>query len=284
MLKTTEQIRTVALPSGEFVPQLGLGTWHLGENPASRAEEIATLRLALDLGVTLIDTAEMYGEGLAESLIGEAISDRRDEFFLVTKVYPHNASHRAMPAACERSLRRLRTDRVDLYLLHWRGNIPLSETVETFMALQQAEYIRYWGVSNFDVDDMAELWTVPGGSGVTTDQILYNLTRRGPEWDLIPWLQGHGIPIMAYSPIEQARLLRDPRLGEFARSYGMTPAQAALAWLLAKDEVIAIPKTGHRQRLIEDVEATRIRLTPRQLAELDLLFPPPDGPRPLEML
>jgi diketogulonate reductase-like aldo/keto reductase len=284
MLRTTEQIRTVALPSGELVPQLGLGTWHLGENPASRGEEIATLRLALDLGITLIDTAEMYGEGLAESLIGEAINERRDEFFLVTKVYPHNASRQAMPVACERSLRRLRTDRIDLYLLHWRGSIPLSETVETFMTLQQAEYIRYWGVSNFDVDDMAELWKVPGASDVTTDQILYNLARRGPEWGLMPWLRGHRIPVMAYSPIEQARLLRDPRLAEFARGYGMTPAQAALAWLLAKDDVIAIPKTGHRERLIEDVEAMRIRLTPRQLAELDLLFPPPDGPRPLETL
>jgi aryl-alcohol dehydrogenase-like predicted oxidoreductase len=177
VLRTTEQIRTVALPSGELVPQLGLGTWHLGENPASRAEEIATLRLALDLGVTLIDTAEMYGEGLAESLIGEAISDRRDEFFLVTKVYPHNASHRAMPVACERSLRRLRTDRIDLYLLHWRGSIPLSETVETFMALQRAEYIRNWGISNFD----STIWSSCGRclAGVTSPQIRSCTILRG---------------------------------------------------------------------------------------------------------
>ncbi len=283
-LQTSRASKAVVLRSGDQVSALGLGTWLFGENPDTRAEEIATLRLALDLDVTLIDTAEMYGDGLSESLIGEAISDRRDEVFLVSKVFPHNASLRAMPVACDRSLRRLRTSWIDLYLLHWRGNIALTETVEAFMELQRLGRIRSWGVSNFDVDDMAELWTVPAGRDVVTDQILYNLSRRGSEWDLIPWLRQHRIAIMAYSPIEQARLVRDPRLVEFAFRYDMTPAQAALAWLLSKKDLIAIPKTGHRSRLLENVEALGIRLSPKQLQELDLLFPLPDGPRPLEML
>ena len=181
MLKSVPRMKTATLPSGERVPALGLGTWHFGEDPAMRAEEIATLRMALDLGVTLIDTAEMYGEGLAEELIGEALSDRRSECFVVTKVYPHHASRDGMQAACERSLRRLQTDLIDLYLLHWRGSIPLEETVEAFVALQAAGKIRYWGVSNFDLADMQELWSVPDGSAAVTDQVLYNLSRRGIE-------------------------------------------------------------------------------------------------------
>jgi diketogulonate reductase-like aldo/keto reductase len=277
-------MKTVVLPSGERVPALGLGTWHFGENRATRAEEIATLRLALDLGVTLIDTAEMYGEGLAEELIGEALSDRRKECFLVSKVYPHNASRSGTLAACERSLRRLRTDRIDLYLLHWRGSIPLKETVQAFMALQAAGKIRYWGVSNFDLADMQELFSVPGGSSAVTDQVLYNLSRRGIEWDLLPWLREQGLPVMAYSPIEQSRLLEDPRLVRFAEHYGMTPAQVALAWLLSNGDIVAIPKTSHRSRLRENLQALTIHLTPAQLLELDRLFPPPRGPQPLEML
>ena len=197
-------MRKVALPSGERVSAFGQGTWHMGENRAIRAEEIETLRLGLDLGASLIDTAEMYGEGRAEELIGEAIEGRRHEAFLVSKVYPHNASRRGAVAACDRSLRRLRTDRIDLYLLHWRGSVPLAETMEAFMALQQAGKIRHYGVSNLDLEDMQELWTVPGGSAVATDQLLYNLVRRGIEWDLLPWLRKHHIPVMAYSPIEQA--------------------------------------------------------------------------------
>lgn len=275
---------TVVLPSGERVPALGLGTWHFGEDPALRAQEIATLRHAVDLGVTLIDTAEMYGEGLSEQLIGEALNDRRDQVFFVSKVYPHHASSRQLPLACENSLQRLRTDRIDLYLLHWRGNVPLHETVATFEALKDAGKIRYWGVSNFDTDDMKELRRVEGGDAAATDQILYNLTRRGPEWDLLPWLRQHKIPIMAYSPIEHARLLKNRKLVEFATRHGMTPAKVALAWLLTNDDVIAIPKTSSPERIEENVSALDIKLTPGQLAELDKLFPPPGGPRPLEML
>ena len=277
-------MRTVALPSGEHVPALGLGTWHLGEHPNTRAEEIATLRLGLDLGVTLIDTAEMYGDGRAEALIAEAVGDRRDEVFLVSKVLPQHASRRGTVAACEGSLRRLGTDRLDLYLLHWRGGVPLAETMEAFVALQRAGKIRHYGVSNLDLDDMLELWSVPGGRAVQTNQLLYNLARRGIEWDLLPWLRERRIPVMAYSPIEQGRILRSAGLVAFARRHGMTSAQVALAWLLANDDVIAIPKTGRRERLRENVGALDHRLDKEQLAELDRLFPPPDGPRPLEML
>lgn len=277
-------MKTVTLPSGERVPAFGMGTWYLGEKRATRTEEIATLRLGLDVGVKLIDTAEMYGEGQAEELIAEAVEGRRDEAFLVSKVYPHNASRQGAIAACERSLRRLGTDRLDLYLLHWRGSVPLAETMEAFMALQRAGKIRYYGVSNLDLADMQELWSVPEGSAVQTDQLLYNLTRRGIEWDLLPWLRDHGIPVMAYSPIEQARLLRNAKLADFAKAYGMTPAQAALAWLLANDDVIVIPRTGRRERLRENIAALDFRLSAEQLAELDRLFPPPTGPRSLEML
>ena len=277
-------MKTVTLPSDKRVPAFGLGTWHLGDNRATRTEEIATLRLGLDLGVTLIDTAEMYGEGRSEELIAEAIEGRRDEIFLVSKVSPHNASRKGAIAACERSLARLRTDRIDLYLLHWRGNVPLAETIEAFVALQKAGKIHHFGVSNLDLADMQELWSVPGGPAVATNQLLYNLSRRGIEWDLLPGLRERSIPIMAYSPIEQALLTSNPKLVDFARRHGMTPAQAGLAWLLAHDDVIVIPKTGRRDRLKENIGALDQRLTQTQLDELDRLFPPPKGPRPLEML
>jgi diketogulonate reductase-like aldo/keto reductase len=277
-------MKTVKLPAGEHVPALGLGTWRYGEDRSQRAEEIATLRLALDLGVTLIDTAEMYGEGAAEALIGEAIAGRRDEAFIVTKVYPHNATRKGTAAACERSLKRLKTERIDLYLLHWRQGTPLEESVEALAALQRAGKIRHWGVSNLDSSDMQELWALPDGHGVQTNQLLYNLSRRGLEWDLLPWLRERRIPVMAYSPIEQAKLVRHRGLADLAKRHGATPAQAALAWLLAQDGVIAIPKTGRRERLKENLGALELRLTPEALAELDRLFPPPKGPRPLEML
>ena len=277
-------MKTVTLPSGKRVSALGLGTWHLGENRAARAEEIATLRLGLDLGPTLIDTAEMYGEGRSEELVAEAIEGRRDEVFLVSKVSPHNASRKGAVAACERSLARLRTDRIDLYLLHWRGNVPFAETLEAFVALQKAGKIHHFGVSNLDLADMQELDSVPGGPAVATNQLLYNLARRGIEWDLLPWLRERRIPIMAYSPIEQAKLTLNPKLVDFARRNGMTPAQAGLAWLLAQDDVIVIPKTGRRDRLRENIGALDQRLTQAQLAELDRLFPPPTSARPLEML
>jgi diketogulonate reductase-like aldo/keto reductase len=277
-------MKTVTLPSGERVPALGQGTWRMGEQRATRKEEIATIQLGLDLGLTLIDTAEMYGEGRAEQLIAEAIGDRRDQAFLVSKVYPHNASRQATVAACERSLRRLSTERIDLYLLHWRGGVPLAETIEAFQKLQRAGKIRHYGVSNLDLADMQELWSVPGGHAVATNQVLYNLVRRGIEWDLLPWCREKRVPIMAYSPIEQAKLTLDKKLADFGRRYGMTPAQAALAWLLANNDIIVIPKTGHRERLKENIGAFAPTLTKSQLDELNGLFPPPKGPRPLEML
>ena len=277
-------MKKVMLPSGESVAALGQGTWHMGDSKAAHAEEIATLRLGLDLGITLIDTAEMYGEGKAEELVGEAIAGRRDEAFLVSKVYPHNATRKGTVAACERSLKRMRTDRIDLYLLHWRGNVPFVETMEAFMALHKAGKIRHYGVSNLDLDDMQQLWSVPGGNGVQTNQLLYNLIRRGLEWDLLPWLRKRRVPVMAYSPIEQAKLLRNPQLAGFARHHGMKTAQAALAWLLAKDDIIAIPKTGSRERLMENSGALDRPLTKEQLSELDRLFPPPKAPVSLEML
>jgi len=277
-------MKKVVLPSGETVPALGQGTWHMGDDKATRAEEIATISLGLDLGITLIDTAEMYGEGKAEELVGEAIAGRRDEAFLVSKVYPHNATRKGTVAACERSLKRLRTDRIDLYLLHWRGSVPLAETMEAFMALHKSGKIRHYGVSNLDLDDMKQLWSVPGGNGVEANQLLYNLSRRGLEWGLLPWLRKRRIPVMAYSPLEQATLVRNAELAGFARHHGMTPAQAALAWLLAKDDIIAIPKTASRVRLKENFGALERQLTKEQLLELDRLFPPPRAPASLEML
>jgi len=277
-------MKTVLLPSGKRVSAFGLGTWRFGEDRAKREEEIATLRLGLDLGVTLIDTAEMYGEGRSEALIGEAIEGRRDQVFLVSKVSPQNASRKGAVAACERSLARLGTDHIDLYLLHWRGNVPFAETLEAFVALQKAGKIHHFGVSNLDLSDMQELESVPGGAAVATNQLLYNLARRGIEWDLLPWLREHRMPIMAYSPIEQAKLTLNPKLVDFARRHGMTPAQAGLSWLLAHDDVIVIPKTARRNRLQENIGALDHHLTPAQLAELDQLFPPPTRPRPLEML
>ena len=277
-------MKTVTLPSGEAVPALGQGTWQMAGDRGRRAEEIATLRLGLDRGLTLIDTAEMYGEGAAEELIGEAIAGRRDETFLVSKVYPHNASRQGTIAACERSLKRLKTDRLDLYLLHWRGSVPLAETVEAFAALQKEGKVRHYGVSNFDAGDMEELWGVPGGASTATNQVLYNLVRRNAEPELQPWCRRHRVPLMAYSPIEQSRLARNAKLTEFAGRHGMTPTQAALAWLLAKDDVIVIPKPGRRDRLQENLGALDRPLDAAQLAELDRLFPPPKGPQALEMI
>jgi len=277
-------MRTVAFPSGERVPAFGMGTWNIGDDPATRVEEIATLRLGLDSGATLIDTAEMYGDGRSEELVAEAIAGRRDEVFLVSKVYPHNATAQGLPAACERSLRRLKTDRIDLYLLHWRGSVPLAETLQAFTRLREAGKIRHYGVSNLDLKDMQALWRLQGGDGVATNQLLYNLTRRGIEWDLLPWLRARRVPVMAYSPIEQGQLAGRRKLIGFAERHGMTPAQAALAWLLARDDVIVIPKTGRRERLKENLGALGHVLSAAQLAELDRFFPPPKGAGSLQML
>jgi diketogulonate reductase-like aldo/keto reductase len=257
----------------------------MAEDPARRDTELAALERGLDLGLALIDTAEMYADGATEELVGDAIAGRRDEVFLVTKVLPSNASHSKTIAACERSLRRLGTDHIDLYLLHWRGSPHLEETVEAFRELVEAEKIRYWGVSNFDVADMEELPGFPrDGPHVQTDQVLYNLVRRGIELDLLPWCRAHGIPIMAYSPMEQGRLLEDAALRSVAERHGATPAQVALAWVVRRDDVCAIPKAGTAAHVEENRGALDLRLTERDLAELDRAFPAPAEKRPLEML
>jgi diketogulonate reductase-like aldo/keto reductase len=277
-------MKTIRFPDGTLVPALGLGTWCIGDVGARRADEIAALRRGLDLGLTLIDTAEMYGEGASERLVGEAITGRRDEVFLVSKVYPHNASRDGVVAACERSLKRLGTDRLDLYLLHWRGAVPLSETVEGFERLVVAGKIARWGVSNFDADDMAELAAVSGGGAVATNQVLYNLTRRGIEWDLLPAARARGLPVMAYSPIEQARLARNDRLVGIARDLGVSPARLALAWVIDGGGVIAIPKAGRLAHVEDNAGAADLSLTDDVRAALDAAFPPPRRATPLETI
>ena len=277
-------MKTVTLPSGERVPALGQGTWNMGDNRATRAQEIATLRRGIDLGLTLIDTAEMYGDGRSEQLIAEAINGRRDEVFIVSKVLPNNASRRGTAAACERSLKNLNTDRIDLYLLHWRGGVPFVETLEALMALQRAGKIRHYGVSNLDLAEMNEWWRTAGGEATAANQLLYNLSRRGIEWDLLPWLRERHVPVMAYSPLEQARLFRNAKFAALAKASGITPAQLALAWLLTKENVIVIPKCSSVVRVEENAAARDIQLNAAQLAELDNVFPPPKGPRALELL
>lgn len=277
-------MRTIKLPSGESIPVLGQGTWHLGENEHRRSEEIAALQLGIDLGMTLIDTAEMYGDGAAEKLIGAAIGGRRQEVFLVSKVLPSNANRKRMAAACDRSLNRLRTDYLDLYLLHWRAGNHLNEVVELFLELQHAGKIRNWGVSNLDVPDMEELMRAPGGNAVATDQVLYNLARRGIEFDLMPWCHSHGIAIMAYSPIEQGRLLGHPIVEAIAHRHRATTAQVALAWVLRRDEVNAIPRSSSPAHVRENRLAVDLRLTRDDLAELDRAFPPPRQKVPLEVI
>ncbi len=277
-------MKTVALPNGERVPALGQGTWNMGDDRARRSAEIAALQAGIERGLTLIDTAEMYGDGRAEALVAEAIAGKRETVFLVSKVLPNHASKRGTLAACEQSLKRLKTDRIDLYLLHWRGNEPFSETLEAFTQLQRAGKIRHYGVSNLDLNDLREWWQCAGGDAMVTNQLLYNLSRRGIEWDLLPWLREQRVPLMAYSPLEQARLLQKKPLADFARHHGLTVAQVALAWLLANDDVIVIPKSGNRARIEENAAALDITLTAAQRAELDGLFPPPAGPQALEML
>lgn len=276
--------RRVALPSGETVPALGQGTWKMGERAAARRDEIAALRRGIELGMRLIDTAEMYGDGRTEELVGEAVAGMREDIFLVSKVYPHNAGRQAMREACERSLRRLGTDRLDLYLLHWRGSVPLAETVEGFEALKAAGKIRHWGVSNFDTADMEELAELPQGSACAANQILYNVTRRGPEWDLLPWLEARRIPAMAYSPIEQGRLPRSAALADLARKHGASVHQVALAWVLRQPNVIAIPKAGTIEHVDQNRRALDVQLDPADLAAMDAAFGPPARKRALDMI
>jgi diketogulonate reductase-like aldo/keto reductase len=277
-------IPTTTLPSGATIPIFGLGTWRMGESARRRADEVDALRHGLELGITLIDTAEMYGDGEAERIVADALGARRDEVFIVSKVLPENSSGRGTVAACERSLKRLKTDRIDLYLLHWRGSPPLEETLEAFASLVAAGKIRHWGVSNFDIGEMSELWETAGGQAVATNQVLYNLTRRGIEFDLMPWCRKRGIPIMAYSPIEQGRMLDHATLRAVAARHEATPAQVALAWLTRQDGVVTIPKAGTRAHVEEDLDALDLKLTKDDLATLDRAFPPPKKPQPLNML
>jgi len=272
------------LPAGETVPALGQGTWQMAEAGNRRAGEIQALRLGVELGMTLIDTAEMYGEGAAEELVAEALADQRERLFLVSKVYPHNASRRGVVQACERSLKRLGTDRLDLYLLHWRGSVPLEETVAGFEELRRSGKIRHWGVSNFDIEDMEELLQVPGGENCATNQVLYNVSRRGPEFELIPWMAARGMPLMAYSPIEQGRLPRSGALQAIGQKHGAGAFQIALAWLLQKPGVIAIPKASSADHVRSNHSALQIQLSPEDLQAIDAEFPPPRRKRPLEML
>ncbi|MDR7300293.1 aldo/keto reductase [Haloactinomyces albus] len=277
-------MRHLQLPSGASLPVLGQGTWGMGERGADRAAEVAALRHGLDLGIGLLDTAEMYGSGGAEEVVGEAISGRRDEAFLVSKVFPHNASRRGAVEACERSLRRLNTDRVDLYLLHWRGGTPLEETLEAFRELQADGKIRYFGVSNFDPDDMREVFSAEAGREVQTNQVLYNLTRRGVEFELLPWCRERNMPVMAYSPIEQGRLLGNTVLRDIAGEHGVSPAQVAVAWVLHQDGVCAIPKAATIEHVEQNHAALEVSLSAEDLSRLDAEFPAPQRPTPLEIL
>jgi diketogulonate reductase-like aldo/keto reductase len=280
----TIDLATVALPDGERIPKLGLGTWEMGERAARRADEIAALREGIALGMTLVDTAEMYGDGATETLVGEALHGLRDDVFLVSKVYPHNASRRGMQAACDASLKRLRTERLDLYLLHWRGGVPLEETVEGFEALRRAGKIRHWGVSNFDTDDMEELFATPGGDRCAANQILYNIARRGAEFDLLPWSDEHQVPVMAYSPVDHARLPKRSPLDDVAAAHGVSAYRVALAWVLRQPGVFAIPKAARVEHVRDNRAALDLALTAADHAALDAYFKPPRSKRALEML
>ncbi len=277
-------VPTTKLPDGEPVPILGQGTWFMGDDARKRKDEVAALKLGIDLGLTLIDTAEMYADGGAEEVVAEAIEGRRGEVFVVSKVLPSNASRAKTIAACERSLKRLNTEVIDLYLLHWRLGTPLEETLSAFAALVKDGKIRHWGVSNFDLGDMNDLWSLKDGKACATDQVLYNVTRRGIEFDLLPLCRKRKMPIMAYSPIEQGRMLKHPALVKIAGAHDATAAQVALAWLLRQKDVIVIPKTSSLDHMRENRAALDLKLTAGELAALDQAFPPPKAAEPLAML
>jgi diketogulonate reductase-like aldo/keto reductase len=261
-----------------------MGTWHMGERASSRATEVAALRLGLDLGMKLVDTAEMYGDGGAERVVGEAIEGRRDEVFVVSKFYPHHADRRKLLAACDASLKQLQIDALDLYLLHWRGAVPLAETVATLEELVSQGKIRRWGVSNFDVDDMEALVAVPGGERVAANQVLYNLARRGIEFDLLPWCEKRGIRVMSYSPLDEGRLIRHPAVVDVARRLGVAPAQVALAWLLRRPRLVVIPKASNEAHVRDNRAAADLVLDDESVALLERMFPAPHRKRPLEMI
>lgn len=278
------EIPTLPLPSGRALPVFGVGTWRMGESARFRADEVKAVRAAIEHGVTLIDTAEMYGDGEAENIVADAIGSQRDELFIVSKVLPSNSSKRGAIAACERSLKRLKTDRIDLYLLHWRGGAPLSETLSAFQELKATGKILDWGVSNFDIDDMRELTVLDRNKECATNQVLYNLTRRGIEFDLVPFCRERGIPVMAYSPLEQARMLGDTTLKTVSQRHNASPAQVAIAWLLRQPGVVTIPKATSLKHLAENIAALDLKLTADDLKALDARFPPPKRATPLDML
>jgi diketogulonate reductase-like aldo/keto reductase len=280
----TATMRTVRLPSGELISALGQGTWEMGETASERDNELRALRLGLDLGLTVIDTAEMYGNGASEMLVADAIEGRRDEVFLVSKVLPANATRHGTIEACERSLKRLRTDRLDMYLLHWRGQLPLDKTVEAFTELREAGKIRHWGVSNFDVVDLAEIVMVTGGDAVETDQVLYNLEHRGIELELLPWCRDWGMPVMAYSPTNRGKLIFNDVVVAIAEKHDAAAAQVALAWVLRHDDICAIPKAAIPEHVRENRRALDLELDHDDLKLLDEEFPPPETPVPLEMI
>lgn len=278
-------MREVVLPNGTTVPAIGQGTWKIGEGERPAKVEADALRLGIDLGMTLIDTAEMYGDGASEEVVAQAIAGQRDRVFLVTKIYPHNASRTGVPAACARSLKRLGTDVIDLYLLHWRGGTPLAETVAAFETLREQGKIRAWGVSNLDPGDMRELRGVPNGANCAANQVLYSPEHRGIEFDLLPWQAEQGIPLMAYSPVGQGgRLLRHPSLAAMAKRHNATPAQIAIAWGLRHPHVVSIPKAGDPAHVRQNAAAADIALTPQDLAEIDAAWPPPKRRTNLAML
>ncbi len=280
----TDRMPSVTLPNGEAVPAYGQGTWHMGEDRRRAADEEAALKLGIELGVTLIDTAEMYGNGVAEEIVGRATAGLRNRLFIVSKVLPYNASQKGVIDACERSLKRLKTDRIDLYLLHWRGSVPLPETIAGFARLQKDGKIRHHGVSNFNTEDMQEWVGLAGGEAVAANQILYNLGRRGPEWELIPWCRERAVAIMAYTPLEQGRMLTNRALKEVASRHGRSAAQVALAWLLRQDGMIVIPKATQPEHVRDNRAALDLALDDADLALLDRAFPPPKGRTSLGML
>jgi diketogulonate reductase-like aldo/keto reductase len=275
MLQTVSAIRTLQLPSGRAIPALGQGTVRMGDDPGKRKDEVAAIQLGLDLGSVLIDTAEMYAEGGAEKVVGEAINGRRDRVFLNSKVLPENATRDGTVAACERSLQRLKTDYLDLYLLHWREDVPLEETLDALQALKRAGKIRDYGVSNFEPSDMEDARALPGGDEIVTNQVFYNLSHRGVEWDLLPWCRMRGLPVMAYSPLDEGKLARSRKLTAIAKRHGVSKAQIALAWLLGQEGIVVFPKASNPDHVRENHAALHIKLSDEDLKELDQSFRPP---------
>ena len=276
--------KLVTLPSGESVPSMGLGTWHMGERIGNPKTEVDALIRGLDLGATLIDTAEMYARGGAERVVGSAIKGRRDDVFIVSKVLPHNASFDGTIRACENSLQRMEIECIDLYLLHWPGNHPLESTLSAFEQLKTDGKIKHWGVSNFDTSDMQELYGIPEGKNCQINQVLYNLSRRGIEWDLLPWCRSKGLPIMAYSPIEQGRLLENKKLKALAGEIGVSAAQLSIAWSIRKNDIITIPKASNLEHVSQNIDAWTMKLESAVLDELDKLFEPPVRKKGLDIL